>query len=206
MPMSLWPYFKYDRLCLKNCLSSIVGLQHAWSVMFTHPKTVSCAKAAQATLQMILKSAPSRNKPQNAALAKEVTAEGRFQPHCKAASRALRPSLSSVQMMRKIAHGTLTAFNPVLEDAQTSVHNLMGQRHFIFYTIIICSYPHASLSKSWHIPQIWNPFSHSSYTSNYVAVGDHNSFGNSCGSTCIHDHCNIRRYRPGLLFVSCNFH
>lgn len=34
-------------------------------------------------------------------------------------------------------------------------------------------------------------------------MGDHNSFGNSCGSTCVHDHCNIRGHRPGWLLVSC---
>lgn len=171
--------------------------------MFTHPKTINCAKAAQATLQMILKCAPSRNKPQNVTPAKE----GKFQPlSCKAASQAVHPSLASVQTMRKIAHGTLTSFNTVLEDARTSVHNVMGQRqsnltlhvsHNNYMQLPMCIF-----GKSWHIPQIWNSFSHSSYTSNYVAVGDHDSFGNSCGSTCVHDHCNIGGYRPSLLFVS----
>lgn len=62
------------------------------------------------------------------------------------------------------------------------------------------------VSNHWYIPQVWNPLSHPCYPSNYVAMGDHNSFGNSCGSTCVHDHCNIWGHRPGLLFVSCNLH
>lgn len=59
------------------------------------------------------------------------------------------------------------------------------------------------VSNCWYLPQIWDPLCHSSYPSDYVAMGDHHSLGNSCGSTCVHDHRNIRGHRPGLLLLPC---
>lgn len=96
--------------------------------MFTHPKTVNCAKAAQATLQMVLKSALNRNKPQNVVLAKEVLLKADFNHSTARQLHRLCVPVLPVTDDEKETHGTLVAFNTVLEDAQTSVHNLTGQR------------------------------------------------------------------------------
>lgn len=94
-------------------------------------------------------------------------------------------------------------------DVSVMCHSHSKIKQFIFYTVINLKLNATTwllyllVSNGWYVPQIWDPLSHSSYPSNYVAMGDHYSFGNSCGSACVHDHCDIRGHRPAWLFVSC---
>lgn len=48
------------------------------------------------------------------------------------------------------------------------------------------------------LPQAWNAFSHANYSSNDIAMGDHDPFWDARGATGVHDHRDVsgERMRP----------
>lgn len=169
---------------------------------------------AKATHWVRLKTGPNRKKPQNLNINQGKHCLGRL------STTLVQGSLAGfcVLVLPTYQRGENKEYEvvicrAVLENAQTSVHSMCHShsniKQFIFYTVINLKLNATTwllyllVSNGWYVPQIWDPLSHSSYPSNYVAMGDHNSFGNSRGSTCVHDHCNIRGHRPGWLLVSC---
>lgn len=179
-----------------------------WLLIPRHPRVM----AAKATRWMRLNTAPNRKKPQNLNMNQGKHCLGRL----STTARARWPQVCVLVLptYQRAENKKYMSFSAVLEDAQMSVHSMTCHSHrnikqLVFYTVInqklntTAWLLYLLVSNDWYSPQVWDPLSHSSYPSNQVAMGDHNSFGNSCGSACVHDHCDIRGHRPGWLLVSC---